>query len=192
MACGARLLLARLDGHPRRRCPRCGWVFYDNPVPAVVALIERRGAVLLARRAADPYRGTWDLPGGFMESGETPEAALARELREELGVRLRGRPRLAGHFADTYGQGGFPVLGIVYRVGVRGRLRAADDVGEVRWVPRARLPLREIRFPGLRAALRALVGPRAAPGRARRGRAARRGRPARASRGARPRGGRRR
>jgi ADP-ribose pyrophosphatase YjhB (NUDIX family) len=152
----------RVDGHLRRRCPRCGWTFYDNPVPAAVALIERRGAILLARRAAAPYRGTWDLPGGFMEAGETPLRALARELREELGVRVRGRPRLAAFFADTYGPGGFPVLGIVYRVAIQGRPRAADDVGEVRWVARERLPLRAIRFPGLRAALRALVRPRPA------------------------------
>jgi len=169
VACGARLRRLRVDGHLRRRCPRCGWIFYDNPVPAVVALIERRGMVLLARRAAAPHRGTWDLPGGFMEAGETPLRALARELREELGVRVRGRPRLAGFFADTYGPGGFPVLGIVYRVAIQGRPRAADDVGEVHWIARARLPLRGIRFPGLRAALRVLVPPRRAGAARRRG-----------------------
>jgi len=56
--------------------------------------------VLLARRARAPYAGLWDLPGGFLEAGETPEAALGRELREELGARVR-RARLVE--PDHYG-----------------------------------------------------------------------------------------
>jgi len=65
LVCGARLRRARLEGRWRRRCPRCGWTFYANPVPAVVAVIVRGGRVLLTRRARPPYQGTWDAPGGF-------------------------------------------------------------------------------------------------------------------------------
>jgi ADP-ribose pyrophosphatase YjhB (NUDIX family) len=156
MACGGRLAIAREEGRRRQRCPRCGWTFYDNPVPAVLALVERRGHVLMARRGGPPHRGTWDLPGGFVEGGEDPRRALAREVREELGARVQ-RARLMAFLADdTYGRGGFPILGIVYRATLAGRLRAASDVAELAWFPRARLPLRRIGFPGLRRALRRL------------------------------------
>jgi 8-oxo-dGTP diphosphatase len=56
-------------------------------VIVVAAIIEERGRFLLARRLAGTHlAGTWEFPGGKCESGETHEACLARELREELGV----------------------------------------------------------------------------------------------------------
>jgi len=154
LACGARLATLREDGRRRRRCPRCGWTFYGNPVPAAVALIVVRGRVLLARRARPPYAGTWDLPGGFLEAGETPERGLRRELREELGVGV-SRATLVGFATDRYGPGGFPVLAAVYRVTPTStRTRASDDVSEARWFRRREAPLRGIAFPGLRRLLR--------------------------------------
>jgi ADP-ribose pyrophosphatase YjhB (NUDIX family) len=154
LACGAGLRGVREDGRLRRRCPRCRWTFYDNPVPAVVALCERGGRVLMARRGAPPYRGTWDLPGGFMEAGETPLEALHRELGEELGVRVSA-PRLWGFVVERYGRGGIPLLVLVYRVRLSGTPRARSDVSEVAWFPRQRLPLGEVAFPALRRSLRA-------------------------------------
>lgn len=56
-------------------------------VDVVAALIENYGRYLIARRAeGDRLAGLWEFPGGKVEPGETPEHALARELREELGV----------------------------------------------------------------------------------------------------------
>jgi ADP-ribose pyrophosphatase YjhB (NUDIX family) len=154
LRCGARLRVLVEDGRRRRRCPECGWTFYGNPVPAAVAVIERRGRVLLTLRARAPYAGTWDLPGGFLEAGESAERGLARELREELGVRVRDA-RLLVTAPDRYGPRGFPVVTLVYRVTpVPGPIRAADDVAEVRWFSWDRLPLRRIAFPSMRRVLR--------------------------------------
>ena len=57
------------------------------PIVVVAAVIERDGAVLLARRKpGGPHGGLWEFPGGKVERGELPEQALARELYEEFGV----------------------------------------------------------------------------------------------------------
>ena len=62
-----------------------------DPLPSVlvsaVALVDRDGRVLLAQRpAGKKLAGMWEFPGGKVEAGETPEAALIRELGEELGI----------------------------------------------------------------------------------------------------------
>ena len=63
----------------------------SDPLPlllvAAVALIDADGRVLLAERpAGKPMAGLWEFPGGKLKPGEAPEAALVRELREELGI----------------------------------------------------------------------------------------------------------
>jgi ADP-ribose pyrophosphatase YjhB (NUDIX family) len=154
LACGGRLRPAWEGNRRRSRCVRCGWIFYRNPVPAAIALIVRRGRVLLTLRARPPFAQTWDLPGGFLEEGETPEAGLRRELREELGMRVR-RARLAGYALDRYGPKGFPILAMIYRVvPVSTRVSPADDVAEARWFARDELPMGRIAFAGVRRALR--------------------------------------
>ncbi len=61
----------------------------DILLVAAVALIDADGRVLLARRPeGKPMAGLWEFPGGKIEAGETPEQALARECREELGIEI--------------------------------------------------------------------------------------------------------
>ena len=163
LACGARLQTTRQDGHLRRRCPVCGWTFYNNPAPAAVAIVEGREGILLARRAAPPYQDTWDLPGGFIEAGELPERALVRELREELGARAV-ITRFHGFSIDTYGPAGVPILAAVFVARLGGRPSARSDVAEVRWFHRDAIPWSQIGFPSIRRALRAYLGTRGTRG----------------------------
>jgi 8-oxo-dGTP diphosphatase len=154
LACGARLVTAVEEGRRRRRCPRCGWTYYANPVPAVAAVVLEGGRLLLGRRARAPYAGAWDLPGGFLETDELPEQALRRELHEEIGVGVR-RATLIDFASDRYGAGGVTVLSAVYRViPTSRRVRAADDVSELRWFSLAAIPYRRIAFPAIRRILR--------------------------------------
>lgn len=158
LQCGAGLRDVRDGDHVRRRCPRCGFTFYDNPALASCAVVTRRGRVLLARRANPPCAGLWDLPGGFLEAGETPEQALRRELREELGVKVR-RARLVSFEPDHYGPDGFPTLTAVYRVDLTpGPIHCADDVAEVRWCPVTEIPFRSLAFLSMRRAIRKCLG----------------------------------
>ena len=119
-----------------------------------MAIVVGPGGVLLCRRAAEPFRGTWDLPGGFLEAGERPERGLRRELREELGAGVRSA-RFLGFEIDRYGAGGAPVLGLVFEVRLRGRIRARSDVSEVRWFRWDAIPWQRIGFASIRRALRA-------------------------------------
>jgi NADH pyrophosphatase NudC (nudix superfamily) len=71
------------------RCPACDFVFYINPAAAVAGLVLNADRELLAvMRNHDPAKGTWDLPGGFIDPGETYEEGLRRELREELNLDI--------------------------------------------------------------------------------------------------------
>jgi 8-oxo-dGTP diphosphatase len=162
--CAHRLARARERGQAVSRCPACGWTDWFNPAPTASVLIVRRDGkggtpVLLVRRAFAPARGAWDVPGGFVERGETAEAAAVREAREELGVEVH-LERVVGIFPDTYFFGGErqPSLNIYYLAQLRrpsASIRPADDVSGFRWFPLARLP-RRLAFKNNRTALRAL------------------------------------
>ncbi len=152
--CGTALKAIREHGVPRMGCPRCGFVAYRNPVPACGVIVERRGGVLLAKRAHEPRRGSWGIPAGFMEYGEHPEVTAVREAQEETGllVRIEG---LFGVYAGRDDPRTRAVL-ILYRAKIRGgRLKAGDDASEVGFFPLDRLP-RPIAFRAHREALRDL------------------------------------
>jgi ADP-ribose pyrophosphatase YjhB (NUDIX family) len=70
-------------------CRNCRFEYYLNSAAAVAALItDNDGNLLVAVRGKDPAKGTWDLPGGFVDPGESAEAALQREIKEELGLDI--------------------------------------------------------------------------------------------------------
>jgi NAD+ diphosphatase len=87
--CGA--CAAPLTRHPVERamvCPVCGHTAYPRTNPVVITLIHRGGRILLARKAggALPF---WSLVAGFVEANETLESAVAREIAEEVGLRVK-------------------------------------------------------------------------------------------------------
>lgn len=70
-----------------KKCQDCGFELFKNPAIGVAAFIlDKQGRVLVTRRRKNPYAGTLDLPGGFVDLDETVEQALERELKEELNI----------------------------------------------------------------------------------------------------------
>jgi ADP-ribose pyrophosphatase YjhB (NUDIX family) len=106
----------------------------DGIVPCVGGLAyDGEGRLLVVRRANDPGRGLWSLPGGRVEPGEDDAAALVREMREETGLDVEPGP-LVGRVR----RGRYTIAD--YRCTVRGgTLRAGDDALDARFVDRAGL-----------------------------------------------------
>jgi ADP-ribose pyrophosphatase YjhB (NUDIX family) len=115
-------------------------VIYKNSAPTASALIIRDGNVLLGKRGVPPLKGKYDVVGGFLKYGEDPLTGVLREAREETGLRLKILGML-GVYMDTYGRGGKSTLNFYYVASIiSGRIKAMDDVAELRWFPINKLP----------------------------------------------------
>jgi ADP-ribose pyrophosphatase YjhB (NUDIX family) len=132
------------------RCETCGEQYWANSIPGVQGILERDGRVLLARRALEPRRGHWDLPGGFLDEAESPVDGLRREFREETGLDVEPVELL---HIDIEPYDGRHVFSVTWVVRGAGDPVAADDVEELRWFGRDELPT-EMAFPGQLQVLR--------------------------------------
>ncbi|HST26057.1 MAG TPA: NUDIX domain-containing protein [Gaiellaceae bacterium] len=144
--------------HERVSCPACGFVSHSNSETTVGALVvDSAGRLLLVRRAHDPYGGTWDVPGGFLEEAEHPLDALRRELQEETGLEVEP-DEFVTVALDRYGDGpdAATTLNLYWSARVTGgEPVAGDDASELRWFPLDELPPdEEIGFPNVREVLR--------------------------------------
>ena len=105
-----------------------------NPGVQCVGAIVRDGSgrLLLVRRANPPAQGTWSLPGGRVEPGESDPAVLRREVGEETGLDVAvGRP--VGTVERSGPDGTVYVINDYECTVVGGQLRAGDDASEVGW-----------------------------------------------------------
>ncbi|MCQ2604988.1 MAG: NUDIX domain-containing protein [Bacteroidales bacterium] len=114
------------------KCADCGFVFYFNAATAVAVILrDSENRVLLTRRAFDPGKGTFDLPGGFVDPLEKAEDAVDREIQEELHLQIVDKKYL-GSFPNTYLYGGiiYYTCDLVYecRVATFDGICATDDV----------------------------------------------------------------
>ncbi|RKZ07888.1 bifunctional hydroxymethylpyrimidine kinase/phosphomethylpyrimidine kinase [Candidatus Fermentibacteria bacterium] len=124
--------------HGHLFCRQCGFIHYRNPLPAVVLLVHDFERVLLVRRAVQPKKGMLSLPGGFLETGETPEECGRRELMEETGLHARDS-RLLGVETDMTAYGGI-ILAVLEVKEWEGTLLAGDDASEAMWCPIREVP----------------------------------------------------
>ncbi|HEY7371725.1 MAG TPA: (deoxy)nucleoside triphosphate pyrophosphohydrolase [Polyangia bacterium] len=104
----------------------------------VAALIREGGRILMSRRRPDQAMpDLWEFPGGKVEAGEHPEAALAREVREELGCDI-AIERIDEVVFHAYPE--FDLYMLVYASRIAGGTPRAVEVAEIAWVAPADLP----------------------------------------------------
>jgi len=118
---------------------------YYNPALAVNAIIYKDKSVLLVKRGVEPFKGLWSLPGGFVEYDETVEEALAREVEEETGLKVRPE-RILGVYSNPTRSPVKHAITICYTcIMLGGELKPSDECVEAKFFTLNSLP-REMAF----------------------------------------------
>lgn len=119
-----------------------------RPVVGIGALIFHRGRILMARRGKEPLKDWWSLPGGAVETGETLDQAVRREVLEETGLVIEPVRRFEIFeriMHDTEGATEYHYILIDYVCRVTGgTLCAGDDVAQVQWMRQEELAVLQI------------------------------------------------
>lgn len=124
--CASKLIPKRIDGVDRLACASesCDFIFWNNPVPVVAALVEHDGAYVIARNALWP-EGVFSVITGYLEVNESPERAALREVQEELS--------LSGTIKRLIGNYSFPEknqIVLCYEVHATGSIQINKELAE--------------------------------------------------------------
>ncbi len=139
-------------------CAACNLSVFFTPVAAVGGLlVNQEGLLLLVRRARDPGKGKWELPGGFVDRGESIEQALVREIAEETQLELSHIEYLTSHPNDYYYHGVMtPVADCFYICHVAAGQTLSTDAEEIEhyeWTRPTAEHLENLAFPSNRVAI---------------------------------------
>jgi 8-oxo-dGTP diphosphatase len=133
----------------------------ERPIVGVGAVVVDGDRALIVRRATEPLKGQWSIPGGMLELGEKLRDGLAREVQEETGLEVKVGDVLDvfdSIFPDAEGRTQYHYVLIDYRCTVvSGTAVAGSDVSEVRWVTSAeleRLGMKQVTIAVIRKALK--------------------------------------
>lgn len=129
--------------HSRLTCTTCGFVYFMSPKLVAGCLVEDCGRVLLLRRGIEPALGRWTFPGGYVDLGETPQAAALRETREEVGMSVE-LGRLLGLYTDP----AHPAAAVAIYMAKPGAEppMALSEATEVHYFEPAEIPWDEVAF----------------------------------------------
>jgi ADP-ribose pyrophosphatase YjhB (NUDIX family) len=137
-------------------CTSCHYKLYLNPAPCNAVIIENhQGEILMVERKFDPHKGEWDLPGGFIKTGESFIDSAKREIKEELQVEI-AVGNIIGAYADHYlfQNVDLPTLGIAVVASItHGTIQPADDAASYRFFPKSEILNQQIAFAGVRKGL---------------------------------------
>jgi NAD+ diphosphatase len=146
--------LVTLSSGPDRGRPACRsghFVYYDNPAITAMAFVEREGRYLVLRRNQEPFRGSWEVPGGFLEPGESPGEGVVREIHEETGLRVKALS-IIGAYTSRYGEGGKWTVDVAFHCkSSQSEVRLSAESSDVEWTGLEDLP--QLAFAGERQAL---------------------------------------
>lgn len=162
-ACAKATLVANDD--KSLKCSSCSWLYYHNTAAAVGGLIIQDDKVLICRRGCNPGKGLLDIPGGFVDYDETLEVALAREMMEEVNLKVSG----ANYFrsqSNTYqfGVNTYKLVDTYFICTVESLdgMAAGDDAEALYWMALADIAYDQFAFDSVKEILRQLVVERSA------------------------------
>jgi 8-oxo-dGTP diphosphatase len=148
--CGAPTEARPAFGRLRAVCTRCAYIHFEDPKVAVAVFVIREGRVLLIQRGVSPERGKWSVPAGYVDVGEDPRQAAARECREETGLEVQDL-QLQDVIARQSEEEGADIV-IVYQGTVAsGVPQPGDDAEQARFFDPDELP--DLAFPSTRLIL---------------------------------------
>jgi len=138
--CGGSLKKRQIEGYFRFVCLQCGKIHYQNPLPVVAGVITTKsGQILLTRRGISPGKGKWALLAGFIERNESPDEAMLREVKEEIGIKGKIEKLLGVYEGRTRMYG--PVIVIGYEVSIQEQnYSLSKEVKEIKFFSRNNLP----------------------------------------------------
>jgi ADP-ribose pyrophosphatase YjhB (NUDIX family) len=123
-------------------CPQCGYGAYFNPKPVACAIpTDADGRLILMRRATEPCRGQWTMPGGFVDLGESVEDAAVRECAEELAIEI-----VLDGLVGVYSRASDRIVVVVYAARAQGEPSQTDEALEVRAFVPSEIPWSELAF----------------------------------------------
>ena len=130
-------------GEPDRLvCSKCDFVFYLDPKVVACSIVEMDGRIVLLKRAIDPQKGKWVLPGGYVDRGEEVKAAALRETEEECGLKIHTKELLG-----LYSYPGRIAVVVVYVAEPSGgELIVGDETAEVGLYHPESIPWNELAF----------------------------------------------
>jgi len=103
-----------------------------SPKATTAAIIERDGKLLLTKRAGGEFKGSWCIPGGHIELGETPKQAIIREIKEEVGLIFT--PEFFNYFPETFPERDWYAVVLIFHGPVTGEVETNEEVSEWKWV----------------------------------------------------------
>ena len=113
---------------------------YKTPKLTVDGVILENGEILLIKRAGEPFKGKWALPGGFVEYNEKVEDAVIREIREETGVNAEIK-ELVGVYSDPKRDPRGHTVSIVFLLDIiSGKIKCGDDACNAKFFNLKKLP----------------------------------------------------
>jgi len=106
---------------------------HRNPALSVDVMVIEGSKILLVKRGQPPHQGEWALPGGFVEYGETVEAAAKREVQEETGIAISLSAILGVYSVPERDPRGHTVSVVFVGKMIGGQLQGGDDAADARW-----------------------------------------------------------
>lgn len=142
-------------------CQYCDFYFYQNPIPTNGLIIyNEKKEILLVQRKYPPKKNYWDISGGFVDLNENIEQSIAREINEELNIKINSKNlKYLTSVNDkyTYKKITHYTLCFIFTYKLEKnfeKIKAKDDVKKIKWFKEKNLPWDKIAFEGVKKSLK--------------------------------------